>query len=171
LAAPNAEDARQVKKSIGRLKYMAENRAANSGHKKSYNNETSKSRLEELAGIWRAYFKNGYPGSPYQYNPVTHYRAEAIGNELLLTSVYDKPFMRYPRGHERPEYRIRQKGSGFVGSTANYDKALATQEIRVEVSRNNKILTITYWDKTIGKYTATYHNCRDSNIRSCSPPD
>jgi tetratricopeptide (TPR) repeat protein len=161
-AAPNAEDTKQVKKNIGRLKYAMEKQNTSNSTQTSY--EEPQSKLQKLAGIWRQRFGKGY-------NDVAYYRAEVVGNDLLFITVYDNPLPRSGKspGDEKPKYRIRRQGNGFVGSTAAYDSTLATQEIRVAVSKDYKEIIFTEWCKDISppKMTFTYHKCQNKNPSSC----
>ena len=164
-AAPNAEDTRQVKKNIGRLKYAMEKQDTRKSPKRIFKETKVEPGLQDLAGIWRQYIgNNGY------YERV-HFRAEVVGNGLLWIAVFDNPFPgtgKY-RGEESPKYRIRQKGNGFIGSTVDYDSALAAQEIGIEISKDYKKATFTEWHKHISppKVTSTYHKCQNKNPSSC----
>lgn len=163
LAAPNAPDTREVRNLIYKIEARSE--ASHTMARKAEEEKKKEKGIESLVGIWRQYLGND------GYNQRVHYRTEVVGNDLLWIVVFDDPFPgtgKY-RGEEKPKYSIRRQGNGFAGSTAVYDSTLATQEIRVGVSKDYKEVTVTEWCKDISppKLTFTYHKCQNKNLSSC----
>jgi len=162
LVAPNASDARKVRNLIYKIEARIE-----ANHTMAIKAEEEKKKekgIESLNGIWRQYVGNGY-------NKMVYYRAEAIENELLLIVVWDNPNpgSGKSRGDEKPVYRIRKKERGFVGNKVDYDSALATQKIGIDVNKNYNEIKLTEWHKLINppKFTFTYHKCKNTSPSSC----
>lgn len=124
LAAPNAQDARDVRKRIGGLEYAMEKAARGSSQAAERQAKIEEKKgLRDLTGNW--YRKEPYDHRLYPYDSHQHYRAEMRGESLVFIEVIDVPFFDWRKGDQRDFFIVnRLEGNMLIGRLHHYEGVL-----------------------------------------------